>query len=58
MPDRPPPDRSQSGGSLLALGAIGGAGIGFAAGQPTIGLLIGLALGVAGAIAIWWRGRG
>ena len=46
-----------AGGSLIALGAIAGAAIGFAIGQATPGFLTGVGLGVAAALAIWWRGR-
>ena len=46
-----------AGGMPIAIGAIGGAGIGFAFGEATPGCLIGLALGIAIAMLIWWRGR-
>jgi len=46
-----------AGGFLIAVGVMAGALLGFAAGEPTRGLLIGLAAGVALALAIWWRGR-
>lgn len=51
--------RSSSGGGgiLIALGALVGAGAGFLVGEATPGLLIGLALGGALALAIWARGR-
>ena len=35
-----------AGGSLLALGIIGGAAIGVANGQPSIGVLAGLGVGI------------
>lgn len=50
---RPP----SAGGFLIAIGALGGAGIGFAVGEPTRGFLIGLALSVALSLALWWRQR-
>jgi len=54
MASSPPP---AAGGFLVAVGILGGAAVGFAVGDPTRGLLIGLAAGTALAIAIWWRGR-
>lgn len=53
-----PPSSPAAGGFPIALGAIGGTMVGLAAGQPTIGFLGGLALGIAIAIAIWLRDRG
>ena len=51
-------DRSPSaGGALIALGAIGGAAIGFISGEATPGFLTGLALGIAASLLIWWRGK-
>jgi hypothetical protein len=55
MTTRPPAGRA--GGPLIALGALLGAAIGFAFGQATPGFLIGLALGIAAALLMWWRGR-
>ena len=46
-----------AGGLPIALGAIGGAAVGFVVGQPTICFLVGLGLGIAVALLIWWRGR-
>lgn len=45
-----------AGGALIALGALGGAAIGFLIGEATPGFLIGLTLGVAASLAIWWQG--
>lgn len=49
---------SSAGGFFIAaltmIGVIGGGLMG----QPSIGLLAGLALGTAIAILIWWRERG
>ena len=45
-----------AGGALIALGAIAGAAIGFLVGQATPGFLIGIGLGVAASLLIWWRG--
>jgi glucose dehydrogenase len=47
-----------AGGFPIAFGAIGGAALGFAVGQPTFYLLAGLALGIVAALLIWWRTRG
>lgn len=51
--------RSSSGGGgiLIALGPIIGAAAGFLVGEATPGFLIGLAAGIALAIAAWARGR-
>jgi hypothetical protein len=51
--DQPSPS---AGGALIALGAIVGAAIGFMLGEATPGMLIGLGIGVAASLAIWWRG--
>ncbi len=48
---------SAAGGFLIALGILGGAGIGFAIGQATPGLLIGTAIGTGAAILVWLRDR-
>lgn len=54
-----PDQRSQTmaGGVFMALFTIMGVIAGGAMGQPSLGLLTGLALGTAVALAIWWRGR-
>ncbi len=49
-----PPSRSPiAGGVLIALGAVGGAIVGFIVRQPTECFLIGTAAGIGMAIAIW-----
>lgn len=55
MPSSSPP--SAAGGVLVAIGAIGGAAIGFIVRQPTLWFLGGITVGALAAIAIWWRGR-
>lgn len=50
-----PPQRG--GGVFVALGLIGGAIAGVIAGQPSIGLLAGLGLGVLAAISLALRDR-
>ncbi|MCW2367184.1 hypothetical protein M2341_002631 [Sphingobium sp. B7D2B] len=52
-------DKTPMGGGaplagLILLGTI----VGIATGQPSIGILAGLALGVIVAVAIWLKGRG
>jgi hypothetical protein len=54
MSDRPGP---QAGGFLLALAILIGTVVGGLKGQPTIGLLIGLAVGMVAAAALWWVDR-
>jgi hypothetical protein len=46
-----------AGGSLLALAIVAGAAIGVANGQPTIGALTGLAVGVSLFLLVWLVGR-
>lgn len=53
-PKKPAP---RAAGGLLALTILGGAAIGTAYGQPTIGLLVGSALGILIALAFWVRDR-
>ena len=50
MATSPPP---AAGGFLIMLGALGGAAVGFAIGQATPGFLIGIALGICAAVAVW-----
>ena len=52
------PSSPSAGGVWLALLPMIGAVIGLLVRQPTIGFLAGLAVGVAVALVIWWRGRG
>lgn len=56
-PTPPPPRRMMGGGLLLALGALIGAFAGASQGQPSLGLIVGLAGGVALATAVWLRDR-
>lgn len=41
------------GGIFLAIGPLAGLALGTAAGQPTIGLLAGIAIGGVLALAVW-----
>jgi hypothetical protein len=54
MSDRPGP---QAGGFLLALAILVGTVAGGLKGQPTIGLLAGLAAGSAAAVVLWLLDR-
>jgi hypothetical protein len=51
---RPSPN---AGGFLIAGAILVGAIVGVALRQPTIGVLVGTALGVAGALIVWLRDR-
>ncbi len=53
MPSRNP----TAGGMLIALGALLGAAAGVYAGQPTLGFLTGIGLGVVLALVIWLKDR-
>jgi len=53
----PPQQSTRAGGSILALSIIAGAVGGIILGQPSIGFLVGLAVGVAVAAALWLRDR-
>lgn len=53
------PSKSRAAGAPIAFLLIAGVAIGAVMGEPSIGFLIGLALGVALALLLWWRdGRG
>ena len=52
-----PTPSPKSGGFLIAGAVVIGAIAGGAFGQPTIGVLVGTALGVAGALIVWLRDR-
>ena len=54
MSDRP---QSRGGGIFIVLGIAIGTSIGAAKGQPSAGLLIGVAAGSAVALAIWLSDR-
>jgi hypothetical protein len=45
------------GGVFLTIGPIAGLAIGGAIGQPSIGLVSGIAIGVVLAFAVWWLAR-
>lgn len=48
---------AQSGGSLLAIAIILGAIGGYILGQPSIGILIGITVGIAALILVWLKDR-
>ena len=50
------PSSPAAGGAPIAIGAIGGAAIGFVQREPTLWFLGGLAAGIVVALLIWWRG--
>jgi len=52
-----PPSSPAGGGIFLALCPIIGVLVGRSLGQPSIGLVAGVAVGAAIATLIWWRGR-
>jgi hypothetical protein len=54
MANRPGP---QAGGFIIAVAIMAGTIIGGLNGQPSIGLLAGLGLGVVAALAVWLRDR-
>ena len=54
MDDRHEP---RAAGVLIALGAILGVVIGTPYNQTSAGLLIGLGIGIAAALILWWRDR-
>lgn len=51
------PGNRNGGGVFIAIGAIVGVFLGGYMGQPSAGLLVGLALGALAALLIWWKGR-
>lgn len=51
----PPPHRA--GGFIIAMSILIGAGIGVAAGQPTIGILAGGAFGILVSLLLWLLDR-
>lgn len=50
-------DNRMGGGVFIAIGAIVGVFAGGYLGQPSAGLLAGLALGAAAALLVWLKGR-
>ncbi|MFA5970189.1 MAG: hypothetical protein WC816_13225 [Sphingomonas sp.] len=48
---------STGGGILVAIGAIAGSVGGLYSGQPSVGLIVGVAAGTAAAVLIWLKER-
>ncbi|WP_166038215.1 hypothetical protein [Sphingosinicella sp. YJ22] len=57
MTDPEPRRGSAAGGSMLALAIVAGAAIGIARGEPTIGALAGLGVGLLLVLIVWLAGR-
>lgn len=53
-----PAKTANAGGFLLAAAVLVGTVIGVVLGEPSIGFLVGLAIGVVSALLLWWRERG
>ena len=49
---------SAGGGCLIFAGFLAGAILGILYGQASYGVLIGTAVGILLALAMWWAGRG
>lgn len=50
-------ENRKGGGVFIAIGAIVGVFAGIYLGEPSAGLLAGLALGAAAALLVWLKGR-
>ncbi len=48
------PSAPRAGGVLLALSILAGAVIGTVRGEPTIGVLVGIGVGIALTLGLWW----
>jgi hypothetical protein len=57
MTDPAPPPPARAGGVLLAAGVLGGVVIGSVLGQPSIGFLAGLGIGLIAVILVWYGDR-
>ncbi len=53
----PKPIAARAGGSILAASIIAGVIAGTILGQPSIGFLVGLGVGVLIALLLWWGDR-
>lgn len=57
MTDAPSPRGPVAGGAILALSLFAGVAAGVAMGQPSLGFLAGLGVGIAVCVTIWLRDR-
>ncbi len=57
MNDQPNRKPARAGGVFIALLAMAGVFAGGFMGEPTLGLLAGLASGIAIAVGLWWKER-
>jgi hypothetical protein len=57
MKDTEPKKANMAGGIFMAIGMLGGAIAGIFVGQPSAGMVIGLALGGVAALAVWYLDR-
>lgn len=48
---------SRAGGALLAGAILAGTAVGIIAGEPSIGIVSGAAVGLLASALIWWRDR-
>lgn len=46
-----------AGGLLILIGFLGGATVGILQGEPSLGVIIGVGLGIAAAVLIWLVNR-
>lgn len=53
-----PRKAGRAGGSIIAIAIIAGAVIGIMAGQPSLGFVVGAAIGIAIALMLWLKDRG
>ncbi len=51
------PRSPRAGGAILALVILAGAVAGAATGEPSLGVVVGIAIGVVAAIAVWLLDR-
>ena len=58
MSETEPKKAGMAGGFFIAAGLLGGTIIGVYVGQASVGMVTGLALGVAAALLVWFLDRG
>lgn len=57
MSETNPEKTNMAGGFFIAAGLLGGAIVGVATGQPSVGMIAGFALGIAVAALVWLLDR-